>query len=143
MFSPRGFSHKRNWYGVLGLRIYKPLGTKYHHRSKLEVSNEFWQDQRWITAISMFRSLDMVRVRISLFSDSITIHNQLNSDLTLIKLSSTTYSEILSLADTILWGLYFLSTSIFLANKRWLILILCKNKRALAAFLVDKPRKYK
>ena len=82
------FSHTENGYGVSVLGIYKPLDTRFHRQSKLDVfPYSLTISDRKCSATNMFISFEMISARICLFSGSMVIHNQMYSDPTLISVS--------------------------------------------------------
>jgi hypothetical protein len=90
------------------------------------------------SATNIFRSLDILDLRISLFSGSIATQNQMYSEPTFTIVSSRMYSSIFFFFVDIFFGLYFcihfqIETGFILTN----------HFKAFAAFLNDKPRKYK
>ena len=93
---------------------------------------------RNLSATNMFLSLDMDSARISLFSGSIAIHNQISSEPTFIKVSSTMYSSIFFLFDSNSSHLYLCIQSLIAV---WLLLI--NLDKAFDVFLNERPRKYR
>ncbi len=94
-----------------------------------------------LSATNMFLSLDMDSVRISLFFGSIDGYPKpdvfwANLDLSFID----DKPRNLFSSCNILFGLYFW---IQLHIATWLLLTMCRKDNALAAPLVDNPRKYK
>ena len=112
----------RNVYGDSVSGTYKPLGTRFFHRLlKLNVFHELTIPDRNLSATSMFLSWVIFCARICLFLGSIAIHNHINSEPTLIRVSSIMYSEsYFSLMMIYYWSEIFVSISILQHDFFWL-----------------------
>ena len=132
------FSHTENGYGVSVLGIYKPLDTRFHRQSKLDVFHSLTISDRKCSATNMFLSFEMVSARICLFSGSMVIHNQMYSDPTLISVSSTMNSTIFFFLEDIFFGWYFWTQ---FQIETWFRRI--KHDSLSETRLKDSPEKYK
>ncbi|MDN5844965.1 MAG: hypothetical protein L0H53_01680 [Candidatus Nitrosocosmicus sp.] len=102
MLSQSEFIPKWNGDGDLVLETHRPAGIKYFNQLTLDTSIIFDQ-VRHKSQQQTYSFLGFVSARISLFFDSISTHNQISSEPTLISVSSIIYSEIFSLSIITYW----------------------------------------